>query len=117
MIKGKHVRYHVLAWVIYHGCRPSGVIDHINGDILDNRLSNLRDVSYSLNSKNQKLRKTSSTKIMGVSWHKSSKRWQVRIVIQGKRIHVGTYTDFFEACCIRKSLELKHHYHLNHGRT
>ena len=45
--------------------------------------------------------KTTTHGITGISWHKRSKRWQAKV--QNKLLYWGT--DFFEACCARKSWE------------
>ena len=47
-----HFLYHRAVWAVAHGYLPV-VIDHINGDKTDNRLENLREVSYSENNKNK----------------------------------------------------------------
>jgi hypothetical protein len=97
-------RLHRLAWLYVHGEWPNGVIDHINGDRSDNRIANLRDVSQRANTLNVPLRKTNKSGISGVWWHARIKRW--RVSIDGKN-HLGHFSDFFEACCARKSAENK----------
>ena len=47
-----HFLYHRAVWAVVHGYLPV-VIDHINGNPYDNRLENLREVSYSENNKNK----------------------------------------------------------------
>ncbi len=44
-VAGKQYRAHRLAWLYVYGKFPSEHIDHINHDILDNRIENLRDSS------------------------------------------------------------------------
>ena len=57
-----------IAWIHTHGHRPNGVIDHINGDTLDNRLANLRDVNPKTNAENQRRpQKNNTTGYLGVS--------------------------------------------------
>ena len=42
---------------------------------------------------NNNILRTFSSTYYGVSWHKSSQRWAVQIRHDGKRIHVGYYSD------------------------
>ena len=107
---------HRIIWIMVYGSAPQGEIDHVDGDRSNNAIKNLRDVSKSSNQKNAKLRSNNSTGIMGVHKLKIGGSYQVTIAKSGKRSYIGTYRDFFEACCVRKSLELKHGYHANHGR-
>ena len=43
---------HRIIWALYHGSWPKNGIDHINGDKLDNRICNMREVTQFANSKN-----------------------------------------------------------------
>lgn len=63
------------------------VVDHINGDRLDNRKANLRLVNKSINSHNShKIYSHNKTSgIRGIHWQASVKRWKVAIVFDGKR--------------------------------
>lgn len=44
-INDRLYRAHRLAWFYVHGVWPARVLDHIDGDRLNNRLNNLRDIS------------------------------------------------------------------------
>lgn len=61
------------------------VIEHLNGNPLDNRRENLRRTSQSEN--------LLRAKGGGVRWHKQMKKWQVRLTYQYVSIHVGYYSD------------------------
>ncbi len=102
-----------LIWVLVYGRMPNGFIDHINGNTTDNRLINLREVSNLENCRNQKVRCTNSTGIMGVQSLRG--KYQVRISNGLKEVYLGYFSDFFEACCVRKSAERKFGYHKNHN--
>ena len=114
-IEKKQYRAHRIIWLYVNGSFEDEVIDHINGDKQDNRIENLRCISRSGNAKNQKLRATNKSKVAGVHWHRATSKWVVQVSFDKQR-HVGCFDDFFEAVCVRKSLELKSGYHKNHGR-
>lgn len=106
---------HRLAWLWVYGEFPSGDLDHINHDRLDNRIKNLRLADKVINGKNMSLGKRNSSGIMGVSWNNKEKRWKAQISINKKRVYLGGFDDFFECACVRKSAENKYDYHENHG--
>jgi len=76
---------------------PDDIIDHKNGNVLDNRRSNLRFATSAENSQNRQLAKNNSSGIKGVSWHKQHNKWQVEIVVNKKRIHLGYYENLEDA--------------------
>jgi hypothetical protein len=74
-IPTKLVYLHRLVWFLEKGEWPELEIDHINGKPHDNRLSNLRPVSQSVNQKNQKQRDGTISGKQGVMWNKSGNCW------------------------------------------
>lgn len=108
---------HRLVWEMFNGPIPNGLyIDHINGIRNDNRVENLRVVNKTTNAKNRRLPCNNKTGIQGVKQMPSDK-FEATISNGGKRIYLGKFTDFFEACCARKSAESRNGYHRNHGKT
>jgi len=106
---------HRLAWLYVSGDWPKEQIDHIDGNRSNNIILNLRAASPMENSKNMTLRKTSKNGIYGIS--KTAKGyWQAKIADNGFVHHLYHGSNFFEACCARKSAEIKYGYHPNHGR-
>ena len=108
---------HRLAWLLYYGVDPGAKeVDHIDGNKMNCQISNLRLVDHQGNARNQRKRSTNTSGIMGVCWHKSTDRWQVRIQDCGKQKHLGLFEDKWEAICARKSAENRFGYHENHGK-
>lgn len=76
-------------------CGMKLVVNHINFNRLDNRLENIEVVTNRENTNLKHIK--SSSKYVGVSWHKGSKKWMSRIVINGKRKHLGYFFEEIEA--------------------
>ena len=89
---------------------PDKEVDHIDGDPLNNRKSNLRLVTREENRKNMATQRRSLTGVSGVT--KSFNKFQV--TISGK--HIGSFDSLDEAVRVRKALEREYGYHENHGR-
>jgi hypothetical protein len=81
-------------WLIVRGHLPNGVIDHINGNPLDNRLCNLRDVSQRVNVENlQGPRSHNKSGLLGVCWHAGNNAWRATIVVKGRQKTIGYYDN------------------------
>ncbi len=66
--------------------------DHINGDKLDNRRSNLRSCEHRLNTQNRlKGSKITASKYKGVSWISARNAWQAYIRVNYKHWYLGLY--------------------------
>jgi hypothetical protein len=87
------MRGHQFAWFLTHGYVPK-TIDHINGDGLDNRLCNLREVTRQQNIQNhRKPPKHNTSGFLGVSYFKAGKKFSAHINLDGKKIHLGYFDE------------------------
>jgi uncharacterized protein YigA (DUF484 family) len=78
---------------LYHNGYLPDLIDHIDGNKLNNRIENLREASKQENCQNQKVRLTNSSGVKGVSWHKANKKWIVAVCKNYKSYYCGTFED------------------------
>jgi hypothetical protein len=78
-------------------------IDHINGIRDDNRICNLRSVTHQQNHFNM-------TKAKGFYWVKSRNKWESKIMLNGKSIHLGLFEK--EEDARTAYLEAKKQYHI-----
>ena len=113
--KGITYPLHRCIWKQVYGTDPD-IVDHIDGNIHNNALINLRNVSTELNNKNTKKYITNKTDIVGVSWHKKYQKWQAYINVNKKLKILGQFVDINDAINARKSAEKEYGYHENHGR-
>jgi hypothetical protein len=94
-IDGTNHYGHRLAYLFMTGEEPATRIDHINLDTLNNRWSNLRLATAAQNAANSKRRKDNSTGFRGV--YRLKGRFAAKIIVGGKQIHLGTFSDPAEA--------------------
>ena len=72
-------------------------IDHIDRNKTNNSISNLRWVSQSNNLRNRPKFKNSSSKYMGVCFHKAAGKYKAQIRINNKNKYIGLYETEEEA--------------------
>lgn len=112
---GKNYTCHRVIWAWKTGKWPTSLIDHIDQNPLNNAWNNLRESDFSGNQQNVRLRSDNSSGLVGVSFDCKRNQWKADIMCRGKREFLIT-SDFFEACCFRKSRERKYDFHQNHGK-
>lgn len=95
------------------------VVDHINGDPLDNRRSNLRLCTNAENIRNQRTRRQvvrpRSSRFKGVTWDKRGRKWRSQISVNHQRFNLGGFSteeEAHKAYCRASS-----QYHGQFGRT
>lgn len=78
--------------------QPGEIVDHINGNPLDNRKCNLRICTTAQNNMAQhNLRKKKTSKFKGVCWDKLKGKWRCEIRVNKKKIHLGLFNSEEEA--------------------
>ena len=105
---GKHFRIHRLIYLMFHGHLPK-ILDHINGNKLDNRIENLRPATYSQNCSNSVKQKRNTSGIKNVYWSKKIRKWTVIIGSYNKLKYFGSYASIEEAADVAKQKRTELH--------
>jgi hypothetical protein len=92
----KH-RAHRLAWLMHYGELPDEYIDHINGNRSDNRIENLRIVTFIQNSTNKSVQSNNKLGVKGVSYCTQRNKFLASIKTNGKKRNLGRYDTLEEA--------------------
>jgi len=97
--EGKLWYAHRLIWTNAHGPIPDDLqIDHINGLRSDNRIANLRLVTYAQNHQNRHhAEKNSSSGVKGVYWRSQIQKWAAEIRHDYKKYYLGSFHTIAEA--------------------
>lgn len=90
------------------------VVDHIDGDRLNNRIANLRDEGSAGNSLNSSRPSTNTSGHIGV--YRRFNKWVAQINFGGRTRRIGAYDDIADAVAARKEEERRLGFHENHGR-
>jgi len=106
---------HRVAFAMHYGRWPNKFIDHINGNRIDNRICNLREVTQTENARNCKLQSRNKSGVTGVHFNKISSKWVATIHANAKVISLGSFENFSDAVERRKNAEFSLGYHENHG--
>jgi len=106
----RDIKLHRLVWLFVHGKWPVGQIDHVNGNRSDNRISNLREASATVNTQNYHgLRRHNTSGVTGVYWDKRRTVWVAQISASKKHIHLGQFASKDEAAAAVKAARSKYH--------
>lgn len=107
---------HRLAWLYVYG-ELCVHIDHINGDKLDNRISNLRLATNKQNSENIKLYSNNKSSARGVHFCNRSQKWIARVVHYQRVHYIGSFDSVEEASRAAKTKrdELFTHHKTSHS--
>jgi len=88
-VDGNQYPAHRLAWLYVNGRWPTGMLDHTNGDKLDNRIGNLREATSQQNNWNKKMKATNTSGFIGVTVRTNT--YQAKIKKDGESIFIGSF--------------------------
>ena len=91
------------------GASKGQVVDHINGNPLDNRRANLRICTSAENRRNSKLYSHSKSGLKGVYFDKQKNRWRARITVNYRRMFLGNFGTKEEAHAAYWQAAQEHH--------
>lgn len=83
LISPKKHSAHRLAWLFVHGRWPLSELDHINRNPSDNRISNLREATRSLNNRNSG----------GRGYYKRGSKFIAAISVNGRPVYLGSFDN------------------------
>ena len=96
-INMKRYLAHRIAYKMYYGVDPDGLVDHVDGDKANNRISNLRVATGVQNQGNSRNPSSNKSGIKGVCWNKKMKRWVAQIGDNKRRVYLGSFLTKEEA--------------------
>lgn len=77
------------------------IVDHVNGDGLDNTQANLRVGTQAQNMANASIRPQNTSGYIGVTWRSDSRNWKAQIQVNGRCISLGSFDTAEEAALAR----------------
>jgi HNH endonuclease/AP2 domain len=107
-IDGHSYSAHQLAWLYMKGIWGRPLIDHRDGNRLNNRWSNLRRASYADNAANRRRLPKNTSGFKGVSFDRPKGKWKAQIRKDGKNYFIGRYAtaEQAHAAYVAKAREL-----------
>jgi hypothetical protein len=103
-LEGKLYLAHRMAVAYMNGSWPKLVIDHINGNPVDNRIINLRECTQSENMRNRSVQKNNKGGLLGVRFRPHHGKWEARINAGGKTVWRQYFMSAQEAVEARRAI-------------
>lgn len=70
----------------------ASIVDHVDGNGLNNQRINLRSATRSENARNSRRHRDNTSGFKGVSWNKAKQKWRAYITLNGKEKHLGLFS-------------------------
>jgi hypothetical protein len=83
---------HRIIWKMHYGTEPPPIIDHIDGNGLNNKIDNLREANICQNGWNSKRSSRNRSGFKGVSFNTEKNKWRAAIHVNGKTRLIGYFS-------------------------
>lgn len=100
---GNHIRFALHREIM--DCPLSSLVDHIDGNGLNNQRSNLRLATHSQNQINRRVQKNNKSGFTGVSWNRARKKWTAHIFGGPRKKGLGSFSLLEDALKARRNAE------------
>jgi hypothetical protein len=107
-INQKPYQVHRLVFMMFHGFLPK-LIDHIDGNKLNNKIENLRECNYITNGYNRKIGSNNTSGYKNVVWNKKLNKWRVSLWVNKKYKDCGYFEDLELAVMVAHEARNKYH--------
>lgn len=116
VVKGERIRLRLHRYLLGLPPEDTREVDHINGNPLDNRRSNLRVCTRAENSRNRRIGRNNTSGYKGVHFRRQRNKWKAAIKINNKERCLGLFATpemAHEFYCL--AADLLHGEFANHG--
>lgn len=107
-IEGKKINFIMHREIL--GLTPGDgkLVDHINGNGLDNRRANLRIATTHQNAQNTR-RALGGAGVRGVTWDRDRQKWMAQIKAGGRKYHLGRFDEKIAAALAYNEAARRYH--------
>lgn len=108
VVRGSSLAVHRIVWAMHYREQPPEMVDHINGDVADNRIENLRPANHSLNAANMRRHKGKVASVYKGVQKTPAGRFVAVVTKGGEQYHCGTFDteEGAHAAYLKKAVQL-----------
>lgn len=100
---------HRIIWKLFNETDPIEQIDHIDGNVKNNKICNLREASKFQNKHNRRISKNNTSGYKGVIYNKNRNTYIATIMVNNKSIFLGSFNDPKDAHIAYSNAAINYH--------
>jgi hypothetical protein len=99
---------HRVIFLYHYGFLPK-IVDHIDCNIANNSIENLRSATVAANGHNKRVGVNNTSGVKNVSWCKAARKWVVMVQKNGKQHYFGRYENLDDAALVARQARTNLH--------